>query len=421
MKIVRLKSDEFENLVSKHQLDNFYQTTNYGNLMEKFGFKAEYIGFVDNGYLVGGSLILSRPIFMGFKYGYAPHGLIIDYTDKQIIYGLVKKLKSYLFKNSYLLLKIDPLIIKSIRDKDGNVLESENNIEEIMNILKKCGFNHCGFNNYMEAIKPRWHAILNMKNKDSQSLLSNLDKNVRNKIRKAYKYGIEIYKEPESDVSLIYDYIKDMGNYSINYYKYFKDFFGDKFELYIARINTEVYVENSKYLYEKEYEANEKLNNTIQNDGYKGKDMRGVLNKKMESDRILASYKKHLVEATELLKEYPDNLIIGGAIVINHNNKLYFLIEGYDDRYNNLCPGYITKWRIIEKYLGTEIKLFDLNAISGDFKNENNEYKGLNEAKLGYKADAYEYIGEFNLIVNSAMYSLYRNTSDKYNIKSQKK
>ena len=177
---------------------------------------------------------------------------------------------------------------------------------------------------------------------------------------------------------------------------------------------------NSKYLYEKEEEVNDYLNNIIQNDGSRGKDMRTVLNKKMESDKILASYKKHLVVATNLLKEHPDNIVIGGAIVINHDNKLYLLIEGYNPTYGNLCPGYLTKWKIIEKYCKTNIVKFDMNAISGDFTS-NNKFKGLNEAKLGYNSDAVEYIGEFNLIVNKAMYSLYRNTKDKYSIKEEKK
>lgn len=421
MKVIRLKKEAFEKFVSENSLNNFYQSVSYGTLMEKFGFKAAYLGFLNNDELVGASLVLSRPIFMGFKYGYAPHGLIIDYTDLTLVSEMLKKLKSYLLKQSYLIIKIDPLIVKSIRDKDGNILESNSNIDNIMLTLKKKNFIHCGFNNNMEAVKPRWHAILDMKNKESVDIFYNLEKNVRNKLRKSVKYGVEIYKDASADVSKLYDYIKDMGNYSLRYYEEFKKSFGDKFEIYMARINTEAYVTNSKHLYETELEVNDYLNNIIQNEGFKGKDMRNILNKKMESDRILSSYKKHLVTATNLLKEHPDNLIIGGAIVINQNNKLNLLIEGYDERYNNLCPGYLTKWKIIEKYSKSSIESFDFNAISGDFNNPNNKYLGLNEAKLGYGCRAYEYIGEFNLIVNKPMYSLYRNTKDKYSIKNEKK
>lgn len=420
MKVINLKLEDYEAFVKKQPLDNFYQSVSYGNLMNKFGFKANYIGFVHNGLLIGASLILNRQIFMGFKYGYAPHGLILNYDNFEIIPELMKKLKSFLFKQSYLIIKIDPLIIKSVRDKEGNIITANEKIDDFMRLMKKAGFTHCGFNNYMEAVKPRWHAVLDLKNKDSVELFYNLDKNVRNKLRKAVKFGVEVYQDNTNDVEKIYEFIKSKGNYSLRYYKEFENNFKDKFEIYLARINTEKYVMNSKYLYEKEADVNDYLNNVIQNEGYKGKDMRTILNKKMASDKILASYKKHLVTATNLLKEYPDNLIIGGAIVINHNNKLYLLIDGYMEKYGNLCPGFLTRWKIIEKYARTNIKEFDLNAISGDFSDKN-KYKGLNEAKLGYNSDAIEYIGEFNLIVNKAMYTLYRNTKDKYSLKEAKK
>ena len=40
--------------------------------MSKFGVKAEYFGFNNHGEIVGVALFLTKPIFMGFKYGYSP-------------------------------------------------------------------------------------------------------------------------------------------------------------------------------------------------------------------------------------------------------------------------------------------------------------------------------------------------------------
>ena len=420
MKIVSLKPEEFDRFAKNHPLRNYYQSVEYGNLMKNFGFSTLYVGFVHNKKLIGASLILNVQIFMGFKYGYAPHGLLINYNDYKFIPEAIKKLKSYLFKKSFLILKIDPLIIKSIRDSEGNVIRENNELEKLMTTMKKTGFLHCGFNNYMEALKPRWHAILNIKDKDASQMFFDLDKQVRNKLRKAVKYGLEIYKDNTNDIEKIYSFINKKGNYSLKYYKEFLENFGDNFEIYFAKLNTEVYVTNSKTLYEKEQDKNNYLNNIIQDEGFKGKDMRSVLNKKMESDRILASYKKHLINSTNLLRDYPDGLVIGGAIIIKYQNTINLLIDGFDEKYNNLCPNYLIKWKVIEKYANSEIELFDLNAISGNFTN-NNKYKGLNEAKLGYNSLATEYIGEFNIIINKPMYSLYRNTKDKYNIKEQPK
>lgn len=420
MKIVNLKYDEFEQFVRNHPLRNYYQSVAYGALMSNFGFHPMYIGFSHNGKLVGASLILYVPIFMGFKYGYAPHGILFNYNDFPLITDAIKKLKSYLFRQSFLILKIDPLIIKSIRDKEGNILSQNENLDNIMNALLKSGFTHCGFNNYLEAVKPRWHAILNMDNKDTTELFYNLEKPTRNKLRKAVKFGVEIYKDNTCNIPQMYEFIKNKGNYSLKYYEEFKSKFQDSFEIYLAKLNTEIYVTNSKHLYEKEMEVNDYLNNLIQEEGYKGKDMRTILNKKMESDRILASYKKHLVKSTQLLREFPDGILLGGTIIIRYGNQINLLIDGFKEEFGNLSPSYLTKWKIIEKYGKSGIVSFDLNAISGDFSNDN-KYKGLNDSKLGYNASAVEYIGEFNLIINKPMYSLYRNTKDKYSIKDQKK
>lgn len=420
MKIVNLKYNEFEQFVRNHPLRNYYQSVAYGTLMSNFGFKPLYIGFVHEGKLVGASLILHVPIFMGFKYGYAPHGILLNYNDYQLIPDAVKKLKSYLFRQSFLILKIDPLVIKSTRNKDGNILTQNGELDKIMTTLLKTGFTHCGFNNYLEAVKPRWHAILDMEGKPTTELFYNLEKQTRNKLRKAVKFGIEIYKDSTCNIPQMYEFIKTKGNYSLKYYEEFKNKFQDSFEIYLAKLNTEVYVANSKHLYEKEQEMNDYLNSLIQDEGYKGKDMRTVLNKKMESDRILASYKKHLVKSTQLLRDYPEGIILGGAIIVRYGNQINLLIDGYKEEFGNLSPSYLTRWKVIENYCGKGIASFDLNAISGDFTN-NNRYRGLNESKLGYNAEAVEYIGEFNLIVNKPMYALYRNTKDKYNIKDQKK
>ena len=49
-----------------------------------------------------------------------------------------------------------------------------------------------------------------------------------------------------------------------------------------------------------------------------------------------------------------------------------------------------------------------MNALVGNFTKENNEYKGLNEMKFSFGAQALEYAGEFELIINNPIYSIYK-------------
>ena len=412
MRIVKLSPEAFDKYLSSISYCSYFQTSAYGRLLSKFGLKDEYIGFEENGQLVGALLLLHKPIFMGFKYAYVPRGIILDYNNQNLVHTAIKELKSQLMKDHYLMLKMDPLIICTKRDRKGKILGKNPNIDNIMNTLKNCGFTHCGFNSYFESVKPRWEAEIDLR-KDTNTLFKNLSKQTRNKLRKATKYGLSVYKDNKYNFEQIYHLIKDKDTVSLKYYEQMHNLFGDNCELYYAKLNTRTYVENSKYLYEKEMEINDYLTNIIQSNGYKGKNMSNILNKKMESDKLLSAYKKYMVMANELLKEHPEGLIVGATITLKVKNKIFLITEGFDKRYKNLAANYLTKWKIIEKYANSNIQVFNLGAISGNFKKEENKFKGLNEMKFSYNAIGNEYIGEFNLIINGPMYSLYKGVSSK--------
>ena len=107
MKIVILTPEQFDNFSDNHPLHTYYQTSMYGNLMKKNGFKVEYYGFVDgSNMLIGATLMLTKKLFFGHKYAYAPRGFLIDYDNKQLITELCRKLKRYLAKSNYVFLKI---------------------------------------------------------------------------------------------------------------------------------------------------------------------------------------------------------------------------------------------------------------------------------------------------------------------------
>ena len=59
-------------------------------------------------------------------------------------------------------------------------------------------------------------------------------------------------------------------------------------------------------------------------------------------------------------------------------------------------------YKLIE-YYRNNFDYLDLNGITGDF-DESNPYLGLNEFKFCFKPKAFEYIGEFDFIVNEGIY-----------------
>ena len=417
MLIKNLNEQEFDSFAKKHKYSSYYQSSSYGYLMSNYGLKPMYLGIYEGSSLIGASLILYKAPVMGFKYGYAPRGLLIDYTNYNDVINITKVLKNYLFKERFIILKIDPLVLSTKQNKKGEIIELNERKNNIMETLKAANYYHCGYNNNFEALKPRWLAYLNLK-KDEFELFNSFSKAVKNKIKKSMRLGVEVYKD-NTALEKIYPFIEKKGNYSLEYYKDLLNCFGNKAEIYVAKINSEMFVENSKMLYEKELEYNGYLNNIISRDGYKGKNPKDTLNKKMESDKLLVNYKEYLVQSIDLLRDYPDGLIIAGAIVIKQEDTIHLVIDGYSKDYGRCCPLYLIRWQIIKDYLNSQYSYFEMNAVTGIF--ENNPYKNLNNVKFGYGAIAHEYIGEFNLIVNNPMYNLYKNIIAKDSLKTLKK
>ena len=62
-------------------------------------------------------------------------------------------------------------------------------------------------------------------------------------------------------------------------------------------------------------------------------------------------------------------------------------------------------YSIMNYYKNENLSFLDLNGITGDFT-KNNPYKGLNDFKLSWNPKVFEYIGEFDLIINQTKYSL---------------
>lgn len=406
MKIVKLNPGQFDQFSQNHPLHTYYQTSNYGNLMSNEGFEPEYYGFInDQNMLVGATLLLIQKLFLGYKYAYAPRGFLIDYDNKELIIEATDKMKKFLDKNSIIFLKIDPPVVSNKRDKDGNILRSPYT-NDLIPFLQKIGYSYFGDNKFFGTLKPRWNAILKATG-SSETIFEHFDHSIKNKIRKAQSRGVEIVQGNYTNIETFYKFVAKKHYRNLDYYKKFAESFGNNFELYFAKLNTEKYITNMKQIYEKELQKNEELNEKIRQAGLKNKISEKTTNSKITSDKILAVYKKELETASELLTQYPQGVIISACAIIVEPHGISLLIEGQNNAYKLFYPTFLTKWHIIEKYAKLGAVYFDLNAITGYFAN-NNKFQGLNEMKLGFGAEVTEYIGEFDLVINNAIYNLHK-------------
>ncbi len=407
MKIITLSEEQFHEFSENHKYGSLYQTVSYAKVMKQEGYDYHLLGFINNSNeLIGATMVLFKRIFLNYKMAYAPFGFLVDYSNNDLVEELTNKLKKLLLKQKFIYLKINPKIHCSERDRKGNILSYNPEMNDILEILQRNGYIHNGFNNFFENEKPRWNAVVKL-TASNDRLYKNLSKQTRNKISKAMRHGIEIYEGTEKDLDILYEFIKKKHKRSLKYYRNILKEFHEDAKIYLAKINTESYVKKSKEEYEAELEINEQMNEELQNASRKGKDITRIINKKMESDKKLSKCQNNLVQATNYFSNYPDGLIVGGLLAIKYQNGMNLIIEGFNPKYRSFNPNYLLKWEIIKKLNLEEYKYFNLNGIVGEFR-EKNKYSGLNEMKLGYNASAMEYIGEFDLIINKTVYNIYQ-------------
>lgn len=426
MKIIEINEQEFDDFTVNHELGNPWQTSFFGKAATTLGYEVKYLGIEEGMSLKGAMLILLKTVYLGQKISYAPRGIITEYDDLKQLERIFSSLKDYFNNNKIMGFIMDPPIILTIRDKNGQVkivsqnidkkidtlinggdiLKANPNAREIVNhLIKKIDFEFRGQNLFFEAILPRWYGVTNLP-VNSRQLFSKIDKRVRTKLRKSIKMGVEVYKDEIKNVNNIYEILKLKFNRPIEYYQNFiKN--NPNCEIYIAKLNSEKYINSSKVLYEQELEKNEILNKIISEKNSRGSNINKTLNAKMNSDNLIASLKEHLINSTQTLKDYPNGKIIAVAIVSTVGKSISIFEDGYDPAHSNLHALNLLRWKILETYSNSNYRAFITGEITGGFIRERNSLYGINEAKMSYKGNMLEYVGEFGLITNKTLFNLY--------------
>jgi len=397
--IIELTAKEFDEFANTHDLSNYHQSSNYATLMSKCGYDHKYLGFRNSsGKLVGATLLLIKKIKYIFKYAYAPKGFLIDYKNKELVEHFTNAIKDYAQANKIIFIKLNPEIPTYKYIDKNKKIELDNT--KVKDILDKNKYIKLKDNIYFESLLPRFNAILDLKRYNEKKI----SKTNRNKINNAVRKGLEIEITNKNKIKDVYPFIeKKKVRRNLVYYKNYFQLFNetDQADIFLVRINYDSYLNNSKNIFEAEQEKNKKLtdrlfkNNTEEN-----------LKRKMESDNLLTTYKNDIINATYSINS-PEKYI-AGAFCIKHKNHVHIVISGYNELYGNMNANYFLHNEIF-KYYKKDFDYIDLNGITGDFS-VTNPYYGLNEFKLGFNPNVYEFIGEYDLVINEKLYNFMLST-----------
>ncbi len=390
MKIKELTIQAFTEYVKNSPLKNYMQSEEYARFMGENKYNYDYIGLMnENNVLVAASLILWKKISMNMRYGYAPKGFLLNYYDETLLKTFTDKIKEYYSKKNMVFIKINPeIVVGEIDNKTYNFIENPNN--RLKTDIQRFGYLKLKDNLYFESLNPRFNAYVDLKNAD----IKKYSKATRNKVRNSKRKGLYLEKGTEEDLQEFIKLSKDEN--SLSYYRTLFNLFKDKIELLLVKVNYENYIKNSQTLYEIELDNNN-LYNEILHRSHKEAD----LNKKMSSDSRLCIIKNEIINATEGLRAN-DNKIVAGALVIKYDNRVHIVKSLFDRNFANLNANYFLYDAIINNYK-TDYEFLDLGGISGDFRSTS-PYRGLNRFILGFNPHIYEYIGEFDLVINRLNY-----------------
>lgn len=396
MRLKELTIEEFRRFEQEHELSNYYQTINYAMIKAENGYDYDLIGLIDEeNNILAASLILLKPIGIKCFYGYAPRGFLIDYQNEYLVSKFTELLKEYYYNKNVIFIKLNPNIkVGEINLEDFETTYNEN--KNIFYILEKNGYKKLKNNLYFESQLPRFNGLIDLKGYTT----SKLDKNTKNKIKKGIRKGLTFEKCSKDKIHEFYNLMKLKKNRDEFYYQDFYTVFekDDSIDLFLVSIDYNSFLENSQYVYNEELERNNRLNEKLTRNSHEK-----LINNKMNSDKILLSYKNDIMEAT---KGMTDNkkVYLAGALVIKHNDTASILFSSYDPSYKRFAPNYFLHYNLI-KYYKDEYNYLDLNGLVGDFKGEN-PYSGLNRFKLGFNPKVYEYLGEFDLVVEPKSYNI---------------
>jgi peptidoglycan pentaglycine glycine transferase (the first glycine) len=394
MKLRTLSIFEFDDYAKTHPLGNYHQTSSYAMFASEQGYEYDLLGFTDDqGNIKAASLILYKKLGMFNRYGYAPKGFLIDYHDTELVKEFTKAIKKYYYKKNFAFIKINPEISVGTMDYKKKLINyNQNHILE--STLRGLNFKKLTSNKRFETKVPIYNAIQVLKNTN----LKTVSKNTRNKIRKGMKNGLYLEKSNRDGIDILYPFIKNKKNHSIyHYYNYYNAFSrNNDIDIFLVKINFEDCLINMRERYEEELEKNNKIVNHVMVNPSKEN-----LRRKLESDTVLNTIKDNIAIATNGLAQNKEQYI-AGAITIKYKNRVYILISGYDKNFKKFSPNYFLHYQLIE-YYKQDFDFIDLNGITGDFTAEN-PYKGLDEFKLGFNPYAFEYIGEYDFIINDSLY-----------------
>lgn len=406
MNLVELGKEEFIEFSKNYPYSLFFQSPYWIEIKKDNNWEGTIVGIKKDNKIVAATVLLMKNIKgINKKMVYAPRGFLLDYNDLTLLTDFVEKLKIYLKENNALFLKINPYVKYQERDINGEPIENTKN-DILINKLKELDFIHQGFYITMDEkkdLEPRWLSVLNLEDKTVDEIFKDMRTTTRWSIRNSEKNClrvIECNRDELKEFKALMKHTADRREFidrPLSYYENIYDVLNkdNLVKVLLVEINFKDLLEKTEKEYQELLAKIEKM-----------KDNPKKQNQLKELENETKSFEKRINDLKEYKNKYGDTKIIAGGLYMLYGNQLVYLLGASYKEFMKYNSQYLLQWQMINYAKEHNYQTFNFYGIDGDFRKESKNY-GLFDFKRGFGAEVVELIGEFDLVINKPMYTLY--------------
>lgn len=401
--IENVEKEELESFVNNHPTKaHFMQSYYWGIIQKNKNFLPFYVGVKENNKLIASAVILEKKVWKNIKYLYCPRGFVADYENKEVVEFFIENIKKFTKKRHAMFFRMDPDIPLSITKN-----EEKQNCEigkETIELLKKHGLKHKGFNLNFENNQPRFTFRLAL-DKTWEEIYANFHPTTRKILNKGNPFHLPIYKGTEKDLDDFYVTMQQTAkekNIIPSKLEYYKTFYTElnkqnKSDLYIIKVNIEDLQNN--YL-EKINTLKDEIKKIEQNPN------KNIEKSKQKIEEMNKQIEKLQKEVENVKKITQKEITLSSIITAKYKDMVWTIHGGNHSLLRELNANYILYEQIIKDAYNEGYKKIDFFGTTGNPTPDNPVY-GIHLFKKRFGGDLYEFIGEFDYVSQKGWYFIY--------------
>lgn len=425
-KFVEINSSEIDKFNESDRKGHIFQTSYWAEL--KKDWKKKFIAGYDNdnNMVITATILLRKAPYINKYMGYIPRSFTCDYNNKKLLIEFTEYLREFAKKNNISFITIDP----DIHLKENEEALSEGT--EIKNFLKSLGYKNTDSKNF-EAIQPNFVFRLPLPTEGNKmdikkAVFKKFSSKTRYNIKVAEERGlsVEVYDKEtlnEDVLDRFHEIMVTTGkrdNFLVRHREYFKDMIDYLYphcRLYMVKYSYENDFNRLSEKLNKQEETKTKAINKIEElkvklEAETDEDKKSRIEKKLndqdkrlkEAERQIEGFKKKISDIEPFKGQ---EIYLSGSIYLYYGNKAWYLYGASENILRDTMPNFAMQWSMICDSIDLGCDVYDFRGVSGDLNPENPLY-GLYKFKKGFNGNFVEFIGEFDIVVDNGIYTLYK-------------